>query len=75
MELEDFMLSECAAQVLVERVLRRAPSKKERKEAMLAPAIVSDRAIDSYMSRDEPFFFQGKFSGEFYPRDKISQVV
>ena len=50
MELEDFVLSECAAQVLVERVLRRAPSKKERKEAMLAPEIVSARAIYSDIS-------------------------
>ena len=50
MELEDFVLSECAAQVLVERARCLAPSKKERKEAMLAPAIVSARAIYSDIS-------------------------
>ena len=36
--------------MLVERVRRRAPSKKERKEAMLAPAIVSDRVVYSDIS-------------------------
>ena len=50
MKLADFTQSECATRALVERVRRRAPSKKDRKKAMSAPAMVSANAMESDIS-------------------------